>query len=510
MVEGTLVGGYRIIRRIGEGGMGTVWVAEHVQLGRQAAIKVLLPELSAKPDIVQRFFNEARAATAISDPGIVQVFDYGEHTDGSAYIVMELLDGSPLDRRLAAQHVLPVSEALRIVRQVASTLGAAHARGIVHRDVKPENIFMVRDPEVIGGERAKVLDFGIAKLVGVASGVKTQTATMMGTPMYMSPEQCRGAGEVDQRSDVYSLGCVLFMLATGRPPFVSQGVGELIVKHITEEPPAPSSIYPGIPAAFDRLVLRCLAKDPAERFASGSELAIEIGAMLGSLPNTPTLYPHAATPVPAQTITTLSGGAVVTEAPQAKPRSRLFGVVLGFVVVAGGAAAFMALHSDDDKNVVTSTLPTPIPAPKPVPKPADPSDQLPARTKALFARFTAWAHDHAGAACPNAAALGDAPDPWGHPYRITCADQPGDQIIGAISAGSDGTFDTNDDIASWQLARDVTDEVRGPRWMSAPQIAHDKKSVPVTNHATPAPGKSKTTPPNKRLQVDENGMLISR
>jgi hypothetical protein len=372
---------------------------------------------------------------------------------------------------------------------------------------------LVRDPEVAGGERAKVLDFGIAKLVGVASGVKTQTATMMGTPMYMSPEQCRGAGEVDQRSDVYSLGCVLFKLATGRPPFVAEGVGELIVKHITEEPPAPSSIYPGIPAAFDRLVLRCLAKNAAERFASGSELALEIGAMLGSLPNAPTLYPRAATPVPAQTLTTLSGGAMVTEAPQTKPRSRLFGVVLGFVVVAGGAAAFMALRSGDDKPDVVTSAPlapiTPKPAPPPAPKPADPRDQLPARTKALFARFTAWAHAHGGSPCPDAAALGDAPDPWGRPYRITCADQPGDQIIGAISAGPDGTFGTDDDVASWQLAREVTDEVRGPRWMPAPQIAHDKKPAPATNHATPAPGKSKTTP-SKPLQVDENGMLISR
>jgi serine/threonine-protein kinase len=119
--------------------MGAVWLAEHVQLGRQAAIKVLLPELSMKPEVVQRFFNEARAATAIADPGIVQIFDYGQHTDGSAYIVMELLDGEPLDRRVQQLRALPVQDAMRIVRQAASTLGAAHARGIVHRDVKPEN-----------------------------------------------------------------------------------------------------------------------------------------------------------------------------------------------------------------------------------------------------------------------------------------------------------------------------------------------------------------------------------
>src|SRR5688572_1863220 len=166
MEPGAQIGAYRVLKQIGEGGMGAVWLAEHIALGRRAALKVLHAQYSVRPDVVQRFFNEARAATAIADPGIVQIFDFGNHTDGSAYIVMELLDGEPLDRRLARSGSLEVGDALRIMRQVASTLGAAHARGIIHRDLKPENIFMVRDPEVSGGERAKILDFGIAKLVG--------------------------------------------------------------------------------------------------------------------------------------------------------------------------------------------------------------------------------------------------------------------------------------------------------------------------------------------------------
>src|SRR3954470_23271964 len=202
MVEGTQIGAYRVLTQIGEGGMGSVWLAEHIALGRRAALKVLHPEFSNRPDIVTRFFNEARAATAIADPGIVQIFDFGQHVDGSAYIVMELLDGEPLDLRLQREGALGLGDALRLMRQVASTLGAAHARGVVHRDLKPENIFVVRDPEVPGGERAKVLDFGIAKLAGEHVGVKTQTAAVMGTPTFMSPEQCRGAGQVDQRSDV--------------------------------------------------------------------------------------------------------------------------------------------------------------------------------------------------------------------------------------------------------------------------------------------------------------------
>src|SRR5512140_855771 len=137
MVPGTQVGAYRLVQQIGEGGMGAVWLAEHTMLGRRAAIKLLHPMFTTRPDIVTRFFNEARAATAIADPGIVQIFDFGQHVDGSAYIVMELLDGEPLDRRLSRFGAISASDALRIIRQVAGSLGAAHARGIVHRDLKP-------------------------------------------------------------------------------------------------------------------------------------------------------------------------------------------------------------------------------------------------------------------------------------------------------------------------------------------------------------------------------------
>src|SRR6185503_19571992 len=203
MDEGTRLGAYRVLRKIGSGGMGSVWLAEHVALGRRAALKVLHPQYSTRADIVRRFFNEARATTAIADPGIVQVFEVGEDDDGRAFIVMELLDGEPLDRRLKREGALTLADGLRLLRQVASTLGAAHARGIVHRDIKPDNIYIVRDPEVPGGERAKVLDFGIAKLLDLPSGGDTRTAQLIGTPKFMSPEQCRGSGRVDQRSDVY-------------------------------------------------------------------------------------------------------------------------------------------------------------------------------------------------------------------------------------------------------------------------------------------------------------------
>ena len=271
MFKGTQIGSYRLLRQIGEGGMGAVWMAEHAMLGRQAAIKILHPSFSTRQDIVTRFFNEARAATAISDPGIIQIFDFGFHTDGSAYIVMELLKGEPLDRRLQRVSALSIGDALRICRQVASAVGAAHAHGITHRDLKPENIFIIRDSEVPGGERAKVLDFGIAKLAGELGAQKTNASAIMGTPLYMSPEQCRGAGNVDQRSDIYSLGCVLFALVTGQAPFTAEGTGEIMMKHMIEPSPRLSSRLNGVPPEVDGLILRCLAKDPAERFASGTE-----------------------------------------------------------------------------------------------------------------------------------------------------------------------------------------------------------------------------------------------
>src|SRR5687768_15810409 len=197
--------------------MGAVYLAEHSLIGRRAAIKSLLPSLSLQREIVDRFFNDAPATTSIPDPGIVQVFDFGFHTDATAFIVMEFLEGEPLDARIRRFTRLPVSDALRLTRQAAGSLAAAHARGIVHRDLKPENIFLVRDPEAQGGERPKILDFGIAKLGGDnPNQMKTRTGAMMGTPVYMSPEQCRGAGLVDHRSDIYALACVLFHMLVGR------------------------------------------------------------------------------------------------------------------------------------------------------------------------------------------------------------------------------------------------------------------------------------------------------
>jgi tRNA A-37 threonylcarbamoyl transferase component Bud32 len=266
---GSTIGNYRVLQLIGAGGMGSVYLAEHVLIGRRAAIKVLHPELSQKSELVERFLNEAKATAAIGAPGIVQIFDFGTHDDGMAYIVMELLEGESLAVRLR-KGPLPPDKALGLIRQICAALGVAHAAGIIHRDLKPENIYLVADPELPDGERSKLLDFGIAKVQREPlSGRTTAEGVVMGSPMYMSPEQCRGVSQrLDRRTDIYSLGCIFFEVLTGQPPFRGPSPGELIAAHLTEAPPAPSSLAPWITDELDAIILCCLAKRAEERFAS--------------------------------------------------------------------------------------------------------------------------------------------------------------------------------------------------------------------------------------------------
>jgi len=271
---GETVGSYRITDVIGQGGMGVVYRAEHVLLGKRAAVKVLLPERSTNREMVDRFFNEAKSATLIEDPGIVDIFDYGRLPDGNAYIVMELLEGETLGDRLKRVEKLSPSHAAAIARHIAGTLAAAHDNGIIHRDLKPDNVFLVKDAALPRGERAKLLDFGIAKLAGTQPSdmVKTETGRLMGTPYYMSPEQCRGAGKIDHRTDLYSLGCVLYQMLTGRPPFVLEGAGEILAAHIHVPPLPPRHHQPSVPPALQAVVLRMLQKEPVRRYQSAADV----------------------------------------------------------------------------------------------------------------------------------------------------------------------------------------------------------------------------------------------
>ncbi|MFH0902941.1 MAG: bifunctional serine/threonine-protein kinase/formylglycine-generating enzyme family protein [Pseudomonadota bacterium] len=275
MDVGQVLGNYRIAGKLGQGGMGTVYLAEHCLLGKKVVIKVLHQRLCSNAEMISRFFNEAKAAATIEHKGIASVFDFGRGSDGSAFIVMEYLQGESLGDHLDRVGRLDIGAATSIARQVASALTAAHAKGIIHRDLKPDNVFLVPDSDMPGGVLAKVLDFGIAKLAAETAGavVRTQTQALLGTPLYMSPEQCRGAGRVDLRSDIYSLGCMLFHMVCGQPPFVREGLGEVMGAHMYETPPAPTTVEPSIPAELEGVLLATLAKQPEERPQTMEELS---------------------------------------------------------------------------------------------------------------------------------------------------------------------------------------------------------------------------------------------
>jgi serine/threonine protein kinase len=356
---GEMLGSHRILRKLGAGGMGAVYLAEHALIGRKVAIKILLPEVSHNDEIVQRFFNEARIASALDHPGIIQVFDFGYRADGRAFIVMEYLDGESLGARLERRGRLPLDESLRIAHQCTGALDMAHRRGVVHRDIKPDNIFMVPDPLVEGGERAKLLDFGIAKLTGPERhvGSMTRAGVIMGTPVYMAPEQCSGAADVDHRADIYALGCVLFHLLCGRPPFAGPGSGDIMAAHLCAPAPAPSAFVPGIPPAVDAIVARCLAKLPDERFSSMAELDAAITATAAAIPSqvaaasAPTMTPPGLAPFASRPpsapgmptpITTL-GGATGQRQSVHQPRRRVRKALIAAIVIAAGAAAGLAL-----------------------------------------------------------------------------------------------------------------------------------------------------------------------
>src|SRR3954471_14228095 len=271
---GEQFGNYRSLSLLGEGGMGSVYLAEHPGIGRRVAVKVLHKNYTRDEHLLARFLNEARAANAIRHPNIIEILDSGMMADGTPFLVMELLEGESLGTRIRGTGALPIATAIDFAYQTASALGAAHAKGIVHRDLKPDNLFIVPDSHDTNRERIKVLDFGIAKLQqgSVADSVKTRTGTLMGTPIYMSPEQCRGTRAIDHRSDIYSLGVIFYEMLVGQPPFVSEGFGDLVNMHLNVAPAPARSKRPEIPPAVDALVLKMLAKNPEERYPAMTEV----------------------------------------------------------------------------------------------------------------------------------------------------------------------------------------------------------------------------------------------
>jgi len=287
-LSGSVLGGrYEVLEKLGEGGMATVYAGRRKGLSRRVAIKVLKRHLAADPHNVRRFLREARAASLIGHENIVDILDFGEPERLPVYFVMEFLEGQDLKALLAAQGALPWDRVRDIALQITAALEAAHGHGIVHRDIKPGNIFVVA---VAGSERVKVLDFGIAKIVeegrGLTKGL-TQTKGLIGTVTYMAPEQAR-SGELDQRTDVYQLGVVLYQMLVGEVPFAGGNPFSVLERHVNERPQPLRARVPGIPEELECIVLTCLAKRPSERFQS-------MAALRGALRN---FDPDAKAPLP--------------------------------------------------------------------------------------------------------------------------------------------------------------------------------------------------------------------
>jgi len=261
LARGTRLGEYEIEEALGGGGMGEVFSAVHPKIGKRAAIKVLKKELS-NPFNVERFSDEAKVVNTIGHPNIVDIFAFGEMPDGRCYFVMELLVGETLRERIARGR-MGVDEVRAIVKPLMRALEAAHHKGVIHRDLKPDNVFLVEVP----GEKptVKLLDFGIAKLANADHRIeRTKSGVMVGTPQYIAPEQAKGK-EIDHRADIYSLGGIVFEMLTGRPPFEADNAMEMVAKHLMEAPPKPSSVVPTLPPELDALVIAMLAKEPAQR-----------------------------------------------------------------------------------------------------------------------------------------------------------------------------------------------------------------------------------------------------
>jgi serine/threonine-protein kinase len=367
-----LDGSYEVLRVIGEGGMGRVYEARHTRLhSKRFAVKLLHHELARQPEVVTRFQREAQAASVLTHPNVVGVYDVNTSADGRPYIVAELLQGEELGSYLERLGKLPTVEAVHIVRQVCQALGAAHAHGIVHRDVKPENVFLAGPNATV-----KVLDFGISKVAEVSDGL-TKTGTVMGTPDYMAPEQARG-DRVDARADIYAAGAILYRALTGKKPFEGSDPMAILTCVLTQEPERPSTREPSIPLALELVVQRSMAKLPSERFATMQALEQALAPFDAPDAELPAVTPRAVTEasnqaapslfeVAARTLLAAPPSGSVQDALDESTRSvRLarpglvffsaLGLVWGFVNVVVVAAALVRLLRGTDLSAAEVTL----------------------------------------------------------------------------------------------------------------------------------------------------------
>jgi serine/threonine-protein kinase len=354
---------YHVLEKLGEGGMGQVYLAEHVRMGRRSAVKVMSPNLTRDPDAVSRFNREAANASRITHPNVAAIYDFGETSDGLIYLAMEFVDGEPLTKIIQRLGSLPLARAVNIARQTADALTVAHELGIVHRDLKPDNIMIGRGRE--GADLVKVVDFGIAKASQNEAQKVTKTGLVVGTPEYMSPEQLAG-DKLDGRSDVYSLGLVTFVMLTGKLPFPSETAQEAMLMRLMEKPKSLAEMRPDITwspelqAVFDKV----LARDMAQRYTVAAEFGTELlRAAQSAGVAVPRASPHGAVTtamdamaVPATRIAPAAepptlprgpGGAEPPSAPPppAPPRRRtglMVGISAAALLVAGGTAFVIA------------------------------------------------------------------------------------------------------------------------------------------------------------------------
>ncbi|MBW2453052.1 MAG: protein kinase [Deltaproteobacteria bacterium] len=277
-----LEGKYRLVRLLGVGGMGSVYEAEHTLISRRVAVKLLLPQLADIPEMAERFLREARSASEIDHENIIGIHDVGRSDDGHLFIVMELLEGKSLRQLLGQQRRLDLDRATRITLEVLAGLEAAHEQGTVHRDLKPDNIFLVEGDD--GGERVKILDFGISKVKdGDAEGGLTQTGAVLGTPHYMAPEQANGDPDVDQRIDIWATGVILYEMLSGGRPYEGNSYNRVIAQILVEPPPRLLDVAPAVPASLAQVVDRALAKERDERYADAPSMMADLSRVTDEL-----------------------------------------------------------------------------------------------------------------------------------------------------------------------------------------------------------------------------------